>query len=97
MTFRSIKLLQHAQDAPHCMLCRAANHGNVVGAHLPFGVEFKGIGHKPPDLVAYVCGDCHDRIDGRTQGGSRADRLFDFYLALYRSVVWLLETGRLTA
>ena len=77
------------------MLCRAPNLGDVAGAHLPFGAEFKGMGHKPPDLLAYVCHGCHDYLDGRTPGGDKGQRLLDYLQAQYRSTVWLLETGRL--
>lgn len=78
-----------------CMSCGRPNDGTIVGAHSNFG-DGKGMGQKSHDVLAYVCLDCHDIIDGRQHKDlDRTMREALFYHAAYESTVWLLKTGYL--
>lgn len=51
-----------AQNYP-CVLCNKT--GGTIAAHCN-SVEVKGMGKKAPAwLIAYLCTECHDRVDGR--------------------------------
>lgn len=98
MNFRSPKLRKYALEAPHCMsrACRAENHGQIVGAHSNKLAHGKGKGIKAHDIVAYLCNDCHDIYDGRKNTWmDKAEREMMFQDAVYESILWLLQTGRL--
>ena len=63
MTFRSQALLKAAHRFS-CVLCGKV--GYTVAAHSNALRHGRGIGHKADDFrVAFVCGECHDAIDGR--------------------------------
>jgi len=95
MNYREPKLLKFAQDIDCCVLCGSRNRGDVVGAHSNHLSDGKGLSQKSNDLVAYVCQTCHDSIDGRNNAFDPLYRDLAFYKGVYKSVVWLLKTGRL--
>jgi len=94
--FRSRSLLDLAADCPHCMHCDARNVGQVVGCHSNSLEDGKGMGLKAHDLPAFLCGDCHDLLDGRTGNLTRFEKSIMFLRAAYRSMVWMLQSGKLT-
>lgn len=65
MNYRSPKLIALAADCPRCMSCGLVNLGTVVACHSNSQRHGKGMGLKSHDVVAYLCQECHDRIDGR--------------------------------
>lgn len=94
--FRSQGLRDAAAEAPICFACGRVNDGTVVGAHSDAIEDGHGAGHKAHDLLAYVCMDCHDIIDGRQHADlGRQQRDAIFYEAAYRTTVWLLQSGYL--
>lgn len=96
MNYRNPKLLAFAKDAPYCMGCRTVNYGQVVGAHSNQIKHGKGKGIKAHDLVAYLCNQCHDVLDGRVPSDmTRDDKAHMFLDAAYASAIWLLQSGRL--
>lgn len=90
MTYRSEKLRKAARDRP-CALC--SSYGTTVAAHSNALEHGRGIGHKAPDyMVAYVCQDCHDIIDGRKGGLSKEEKREMWMRAWQRTVkVWFEE------
>lgn len=72
------------------MACRVPNTGQIVAAHVPSGHD-KGMGMKPSDIPAYLCGDCHDLVDGRA-GHLFEEQKMSLYLdAAWWSILWLLQ------
>lgn len=71
-----------------CVLC-GRDKAYTVPAHcdeLEFG---KGMGKKTPGfLIAYVCGDCHDIIDGR-KGGLSKDEKRHMWRTAYLRTLWI--------
>ena len=66
MTYRAPKLLKAAQDRP-CVICSAV--GTTVAAHSNSLAHGRGFAHKAPDYyTAYLCQQCHDKVDGRAGG-----------------------------
>lgn len=62
--------------------------GPTIGSHLPTGAAYKGIGYKPPDLLALACWWCHDVVDGRIDACmTRPMRLLAWYEGLFRTLV----------
>lgn len=83
MIFRSEKLLKSAKDKP-CVLCQR-NDGTTVACHIRRVAFGAGTGLKPPDcLTAWLCKDCHDKLDDREK----------FWDAAQRDQYWLLAYGR---
>ena len=96
--YRNPKILEAARRAPHCMYCMGGREGEMVGCHSNEIRHGHGTGHKAHDLVAFLCGHCHDVIDGRPEGGPllpRAERVLMFLEAVYNSVLWLLDSGEM--
>lgn len=91
--FRSQTLKDLASQVPHCMHCKTPNHGQVVGAHWRSLSNGCGMGLKPPDLVAYLCNECHDLVDQRAGSLPKAERERIFFRAFWHSALWLFETG----
>lgn len=89
MHFRSKKLLKAAKDQA-CVLC--GSFGSTVSAHCNMTEHGKGTGIKCPDsLVAWLCQDCHRRVD---EGHCTKDeRRLLWYRAFARTVVQLFEQG----
>jgi hypothetical protein len=53
------------------------------------------MGLKAHDVPAYLCGYCHDLLDGRAGNLTRAEKSAMFLEAAYESMVWLLQEGHL--
>ena len=94
--FRSQTMRDLAGKAPHCMACGVSNYGQVVGAHWRSLANGSGMGLKAPDLLAYVCGSCHDQIDQRAGDLPRAERELMYLQAFWKTQLWLLQEGHLT-
>lgn len=93
MNYRNSKLMAYAKEAPHCMYCKAANQGQVVASHSNALKHGKGMGIKAHDIPAYVCNECHFDIDfGQF---SREQKRLIWADAMFESMLWLLQTGRL--
>lgn len=84
------KLRVAAQDYD-CTLC-GKDKMYTVPAHCNDG-EVKGIGRKAPGyMLAYVCGDCHDLMDGRKGRFSRAEKREMWDRAYKRTVaIWFRD------
>lgn len=96
MPYRNQKLRDFAKDAPHCMYCGEHNDGEVVMAHSNLIADGHGMGIKAGDCPCYVCDVCHDVIDGRSSiQYTKATREMMRLGSTYKSIMWLLETGRL--
>lgn len=93
--FRSQALRDLAAKVPQCMECGARNRGDVVGCHSNSLQHGKGMGLKAHDVPAYLCGGCHDLLDGRTGDLNRSKKEALFFRAAYKSMVWLLQEGYL--
>ena len=93
MPYRNPRLLQLAHHAPQCFLCSRTDTETVVAAHAVMGGSLgKGMGQKPADVVAFVCGPCHDWIDGRVKSESTLrQRHAHWSDAAVRSMAWALE------
>lgn len=77
-----LEKLRIAAQEYDCVLC-GKDKRFTVGAHCG-DVSVKGIGKKAPGwLIAYVCGDCHDRIDGRAGALTKAAKR-----ALWNDAYW---------
>ena len=74
-----------------CVLC-GRDKSFTVPAHCNDG-NVKGIGRKAPGtMLAYVCGDCHDRIDGRAGGLKREEKRALWNEAHKRTVrIWFVD------
>jgi len=93
--FRSQTIRDLAAEAPHCMECGKRNAGDVVACH-PNSLEYgKGMGQKAHDCPAYLCGDCHNLLDGRAGELTADEKAVMFLRAAYRSWVWLMREGHL--
>lgn len=88
------KLRRAASDYP-CQLCgRPKEH--TVPAHNN-DVEWKGIGKKSPGfLIAYVCGFCHDEMDGRSGGLPKEEKRDMWDRAFKRTVAIWFRDGLVT-
>ena len=93
--FRSQALRDLAAKCPKCMSCGARNRGNVVACHSNSLEHGKGMGQKAHDVPAYLCGDCHDLLDGRAGSLTREEKSAMFLEAAYASMAWLLQEGHL--
>lgn len=94
MNYRNPALLSLAAKCPVCMLCGAANVGQVVACHSNSQSDGKGMGIKASDAcVAFCCDTCHREID---QGGQSKAWKREAWLDAYRATMrWLIETGHL--
>ena len=92
MTYRNPGLLRLAAKAPRCMLCGAANDGQVVSAHSNSQRDGKATGLKASDAaIAFLCWTCHGRVD---QGNEPKAVKFDLWEAAHRATMrWLIESG----
>ena len=93
--FRSEELRKLAAKAPHCMLCGARNTGNVVACHSNSLRDGKGMGQKAHDVVAFLCGECHDQIDGRTGRLTEFEKRVRFLEGVNDTMAWLFQSGHL--
>ena len=93
--FRSQALRDLAAKCPKCMHCGTRNRGDVVACHSNSLEHGKGASQKAHDVPAYLCGECHDLLDGRAGSLTRAEKSAMFLEAAYKSMVWLLQEGHL--
>lgn len=93
--FRSPVLLRLASVVPHCMSCGVTNTGQVVGCHSNSLQHGKGMSIKAHDVPAYLCGECHDLLDGRTGNLTRFEKEVLYLRTSNASTVWLLQAGHL--
>jgi hypothetical protein len=81
------KLLTAARNYP-CAHCNRKD-GTIVGAHCNELALGRGFAHKTPDvLVAYLCHDCHDAVDGRAHGLSLEEKRAMWNRAYVVTVSW---------
>ena len=93
--FRSEEMRKLASAAPNCMNCGEVNRGQVVACHSNSLSHGKGIGQKAHDVPAYLCGDCHDLLDGRTGNLTREEKRAMFLESAYKTILWLLQSNHL--
>lgn len=93
--FRSPDLLRLASVVPHCMNCGVKNAGQVVGCHSNSLEHGKGMGLKAHDVPAFLCGECHDLLDGRAGTLTRFEKEVLYLRTSNASMVWLLQSGYL--
>ena len=89
------KLRELAGECETCMHCGIHAPKQIVLCHsnsLEYG---KGMGSKAHDLGANLCGACHNLLDGRTGGLTRAESELMFLRAFYKTMLWLIQNGKL--
>lgn len=87
------KLLEAARwyQCAHC----GRNDGTTVAAHCNELALGRGFSHKTPDfMVAYLCHECHDVVDGRRGGLSRDEKRAMWNRAYAVTVSWWFRDGR---
>lgn len=93
--FRSQALRDLASECEECCFCGAFAPQAIVACH-PNSLRYgKGIGMKAEDLVAYLCPECHDLLDGRGGTLTRFEKDCMFLEAFYASMRWAFSTGRI--
>lgn len=86
------KLLDSALEYP-CAHCNRRD-GTIVAAHCNELALGRGFAHKTPNyLVAYLCSDCHDAVDGRRHGLSREEKHAMWNRAYVVTMSWLWRDG----
>lgn len=91
LPFDSKKLRDAAHDYP-CVLC--GKEGCTVGAHSNALEHGRGASKKTPDyMLAYVCNDCHDLIDGRRGGLPKEEKREMWLRAFARTVALWFRDG----
>ena len=93
--FRSEALRQLAAKCPRCTSCGIWCLGRCMPCHSNELDHGKGMGLKSPDIMAFMCSDCHDLVDGRTGNLSRSEKVLKFLDAVYKTFVWLFEEQHL--
>jgi hypothetical protein len=89
---RTQKLLDAARDYP-CANCNRKD-GTVVAAHCNELALGRGFAHKTPDyLVAYLCHECHDAVDGRRFGMTREEKHAMWNRAYVVTASWWFRDG----
>lgn len=86
------KLLDAARLYP-CAHCNRQD-GTIVAAHCNELALGRGYAHKTPDyLIAYLCHECHDHVDGRKGGLSREQKRAMWNRAFVQTHAWLWRDG----
>lgn len=86
------KLLDAARQYP-CAHCNR-NDGTTVAAHCNELALGRGHSHKTPDyLVAYLCHECHDYVDGRRGGLMLLEKRAMWNRAYVVTVSWWFRDG----
>lgn len=86
------KLLDFARHYP-CAHCNAKD-GTTVAAHCNELALGRGHSHKTPDyLVAYLCQQCHDYVDGRSGALTIAEKRTMWNRAYVVTMSWLFKDG----
>lgn len=95
--FRCPTILDLAAKAPVCMNpgCSTWNNAQVVACHSNHQRHGKGIGIKAHDIPVYLCGACHDKLDGRAKGWDQVQREQVWAEALFQTMLWLLSSGHI--
>lgn len=85
------KLLDSARLYP-CAHCNG--HHGVVAAHCNELALGRGFAHKTPDyMVAYLCHDCHDAVDGRALSLTQEEKRSMWHRAYCVTVSWWFRDG----
>ena len=92
---RSQALRDLAAKCPKYMFCGQPNDGSIVACHSNSQRHGKGMGLKAHDVPAYLCRECHDRLDGRAGSLTRHERDCMYLEAAWETELWLLESGHL--
>jgi hypothetical protein len=95
MNYRNNKLLKLAEKVKVCTHCGLWNEGRIVAAHSNLLKHGKGRGLKSNDIPAYLCPVCHDILDGRVGDMDKQGKELMFLNAMFKSMLWLLESGHL--
>jgi hypothetical protein len=88
--------LQKLLDAAATYRCAHCNRddGTVVAAHCNELALGRGFAHKTPNyLVAYLCHDCHDAVDGRAHALSKDEKRAMWNRAYAVTVSWWFRDG----
>lgn len=89
---RTRKLLEAARDYP-CAHCNRKDE-TIVAAHCNELALGRGFAHKTPDyLVAYLCHECHDYVDGRRGGLALFEKRQMWNRAYVVTVSWWFRDG----
>ncbi len=89
---KTAKLLQAARNYP-CANCNRQD-GTIVAAHCNELALGRGYAHKTPDyMVAYLCHECHDAVDGRRFSLSREAKHAMWHRAYCVTVSWWFRDG----
>ena len=96
--YRNPALLKVAARAPFCMnpWCEfgpSYEPGSIVGCHSNLQRHGHGGSIKAHDLVAFLCFDCHNLLDGRAKGWSPEKKELVFLESAFQSVLWMLRMG----
>lgn len=93
-----MNLREVAPQVPYCMGCDTPNHDRqqLCLAHSNALEDGRGAFHRTPDLFgAFLCGPCHDRVDGRSGGWTKAAKRDYHHRAWIKTMRWLIENKRL--
>lgn len=97
--YRNPGLLKLAARAPRCFnpWCGGRYYplGSFVPCHSNAQRHGKGTGLKAHDLCAFMCSECHDRLDGRAGAWTREQKEAIFAEAFFQTMLWLLEENLL--
>ena len=93
--YRSQTLRDLAAKCPRCMSCGIWCLGRCMPCHSNELNHGKGMGLKSHDVLAFMCSDCHDLVDGRRGDLTPTEKLLKFLDAVYKTFVWLLEEQHL--
>ena len=86
------KLLDMARHYP-CAWCNRQD-GTTVAAHCTELALGRGFAHKTPDfLVAYLCHECHDYVDGRRGVLSLTEKRAMWNRSYVQTVAWWFRDG----
>ncbi len=91
-----MNLRELAKEAPHCMGCGLVNFDGqqLCLAHSNSLRHGRGVGHKSKDVYgAYLCASCHDAVDGRKGGHSKAEKRDMHRIAWAATMEWWIENG----
>lgn len=88
--------MQKLLDAARLYQCSNCNRqdGTIVAAHCNELALGRGFGHKTPDyLVAYLCHECHDYVDGRRGGLTIEEKRAIWNRAYVVTASWWFRDG----
>lgn len=94
------KLRESAKDAPYCMGCGKPNpDGDLLClAHSNALEDGRGAYHKSNDLFgAILCMECHDLVDGRKGGLTKAKKHGMHREAWVQTMRWWINNGYVKA